>query len=112
MSKKSVHRGDILKNAIKNSGIAVKVAANKAGYSRSSYYKHIEQANLSLHILIQYGKNLEIDFSKDIPGINSIDYTEAGRPTTLKEALKQIDVLKEKYYLLLEKYNKLLEIKN
>jgi hypothetical protein len=112
MSKKSVHRGDILKNAIKNRGIAVKVAASKAGYSRSSYYKHIEQENLSLHILIQYGRNLEIDFSKDIPEINSIDYTETGNPTTLKEALKQIEILKDKYYLLLEKYNKLLEIKN
>ncbi|MCZ4319909.1 hypothetical protein O4H26_13020 [Aequorivita viscosa] len=112
MSKKSVHRGEILENAIKVRGIAIKVAASKAGYSRSSYYKHIDQKDLSLHILIRYGSNLEIDFSKDIPELNSIDYSESGNPKTLKEALNQNNILKEKYYSLLEKYNELLESRN
>lgn len=111
MAKKRNHRGEILKNVVKNLGVATKVAAKKAGYSRSAYYKHIEDEDLSLHILLKYGKGLEYDFSKFIPEINSIDYKQIGTPATLKEALKQIDMLKEKYYSLLEKYNKLLEEK-
>ncbi|MGS2765013.1 hypothetical protein [Sinomicrobium sp. M5D2P9] len=109
MSKKKIHRGEVLKKAVKNSGIAIKVVAEKAGYSRSAYYKHIEMEDLSLHILLKYGKGLEFDFSQFIPEINSIDDKEMGHPVTYKEALNQIHLVKEKYYSLLEKYNNLLE---
>lgn len=111
MSKQRKHRGELLKDTIKSLGVKVEVAANRAGYSRSAYYKHIEDENLSLHILIRYGKGLDYDFSEVIPEINSLNQVETEKPTSLKEALKVIEHLKEKYYLLLEKYNALLEHK-
>ncbi len=112
MISKKRHRGEILETAIKNSGIAIKVVTARAGYSRSSYYNHITNDNLSLHIILKYGEAINFDFSEMIPEIRRIEQVEFGNPKNLREAKKQINILKEKYYNLLEKYNSYLEKDN
>ena len=42
-------------------------ALAKAGYTRSSYYKHIRDPDLPYHILAGYGKAIEHDFTEELP---------------------------------------------
>jgi hypothetical protein len=112
-SKKHIHRGQLLEAAVKASGVNKTLVAEKAGYSRSSYYKHIEEKELEYHILAAYGRALKHDFTEDLPEMPKYLVEEPdeqyGKAPTLQEAMKQRDKWKEKYYELLEKYNKLIE---
>jgi len=112
-SKKHIHRGQLLEAAVKSSRLNISFLAEKAGYSRSSYYKHKEEKTLDYHILAAYGKALKHDFTEDLPEMPKYLVEEPeeqyGKPPTLTEAIKQRDKWREKYYELLEKYNKLIE---
>jgi hypothetical protein len=91
------------------------VVAKRAGYSRSSYYNHIMDPELSFEILQQYGKALKYDFTANFPDMTKHileeEESEYSNPTTLEQALKLADHWKHKYYKLLEKYQQLLEEK-
>lgn len=106
-----MHRGQLLKNIVRNSGISVTTLVKRVGYSRTTYYNHINNKNLELDILDQYGRALGYDFSKDIPEINQIKSFIEREPLTIKEAISQRDQWKAKYFELIEKYNSLLEEK-
>jgi hypothetical protein len=88
--------------------------AQKAGYKRVTYYSHTKKEDLSFAILNKYARAIGHDFSDEIPGIEPFivqeeDHTYKKDPATLKEALKQRDHWKDKYYELMEKYQSLLE---
>jgi len=87
--------------------------AVKAGYSRSAYYKHIDNPELDYHILIAYGKAIRHDFTEEFPEMPRYLIEEPeeiyGKTLTLEEAIHQRDLWKDKYIELLEKYNKLIE---
>lgn len=114
-SKKHIHRGQLLETAVKASRMNKEYVAKKAGYSRASYYKHIEVRDLPYHILAAYGKIIRHDFTEELPEMPRYLVEEPeeqfGKTPTLKEALRQRDHWKEKYYELMEKYNKLIEEK-
>src|ERR1700730_8983913 len=97
--KTKLNRGQILAAAV--GGLNKELIAKKAGYSRSSYYKHIENPNLDFHILIAYGKALKHDFTEelvDMPKYLLGDPDEEYRnPLTLDEANRQRDHWKDKY---------------
>jgi hypothetical protein len=115
LRKNIKHRGEILRLAVNESGLSITLITKKARYSRSSYYNHVEDPELPYEVLERYGRALKHDFSEEFPQINSLrleeEEIEYGRPDTLEKALQQLDRYKEKYYELLEKYNKLLEEK-
>jgi hypothetical protein len=114
-SKKHMHRGQLLESAVKASRLNIEYVAGKANYSRSAYYKHITEPNLDYYILAAYGKALKHDFTEALPDMPKYLVEEPGedygKTPTLKEVQKQRDQWKEKYYELLEKYNKLIEEK-
>lgn len=114
MKKKQIDRGEIVKNAVEASELSIKVIIKKAGYkSTTSYYRHIQMADLSLEIVKRYGKALSHDFSIDIPEIKAIEaFIENENPKTIQEALKERDFWRDKYYAALEKNNELLSILN
>ncbi|MBI5370595.1 MAG: helix-turn-helix domain-containing protein [Sphingobacteriales bacterium] len=109
------NRGQILATVVEASGLKKEEVAKKAGYSRSAYYKHIENPELDFSILIAYGKALRYDFTEDIPGMPRYLLEDAGElygnPENLEEARKILSQLKNKYLELLEKYNRLIEEK-
>ena len=77
---------------------------------------HIKQKNLNLDILKKYAKAIEYDFSNEVSGLEAFavgeeDSVYKTKPKTLKDALKQRDEWKDKYYELLEKYLKYVEHK-
>jgi hypothetical protein len=114
--KTKVHRGQLLAAAVEASRLNKEEVAEKAGYSRSAYYKHIDNRDLEYHILMAYGKALGHDFTEDLPEMPKylLEEPDEGynKPFNLEEAIRQRDLWKDKYIELLEKYNKLIESRN
>ena len=111
--KTRLNRGQVLAAAVQASGLGKEEAARKAGYTRSAYYKHIENPNLDDHILIAYGKAIKYDFTAEFPEMPKYVLEEPeeayGKPKSIEEAIKMIELWKHKYLELLEKYNGLIE---
>ncbi len=114
-SKTHRHRGHILQHAVEATRFKKEDIAAKAGYTRSSYYKHIQDPDLPFHILTSYGKALKIDFTDDLPEMPKYVIEEQDtvytQGMTIGDLHKQIEYWKDKYIELLEKYNKLIEEK-
>ena len=110
-----LNRGQVLATAVEVSGLNKEEAAKRAGYTRSAYYKHIENPELDYHILMAYGKAIGHDFTEEFPNMPKYVFSEPeelyGIPKTLEEANKLLEVWKGKYVELLEKYNRLIEEK-
>lgn len=109
-------RGQILATLVEASGKNKEDVAAKAGYSRSAYYKHIENPNLDYHILIAYGKALNHDFTEEFPDmpqyqVEDVDATYGKPADTVEEANRQKEYWKNKYIELMEKYTSLIEEK-
>jgi len=114
--QKHIHRGQLLEDVVKASGIKKEKVAEKAGYQRTSYYKHIKEPELPYHILTSYGKAINYDFTELLPEMPKYIFQEPeesyNKTLTLDEARNQIDYWKGKYIDLLEQFNKLvLEMK-
>jgi len=113
---KHIHRGALLQQYVEESGLSVTQLTKRVGYSRSSYYNHINDANLPIDILLKYGKVIKHDFFVDFPELMSnvlyephTDFASLSNAETIEEAIKQRDTWKEKYFELLEKYHLLKE---
>lgn len=108
-----LNRGQILAAVVEATGLNKEEIAKKAGYSRASYYKHIENPDLPYHILILYGRVIRHDFTQEFPEMPkyTLEDPEAqyGTPKTIEEAVSIIESWKNKYIELLEKYNQLIE---
>jgi hypothetical protein len=106
-----VHRGELLKKAVKDSGIPVTTLIKRMQFSRTSYYNHIDNKDLPLDILAQYGKALGIDFSVKFPQLKHVENFINKAPLNIEDAISEINYWKDKYYELLEKYNSSIEEK-
>ncbi|QQT29424.1 hypothetical protein I6I99_19025 [Sphingobacterium multivorum] len=113
MSKK--HVGEILDNIATNHPLPKVELIRLAGYgSQSTYYKHISRNDLPFRVLYKYAKVMDYNFAKEIPEfsewIESKNLPKIGASSIEESKLiKEKDSWKEKYFELLEKYNKLLE---
>ena len=114
MRKKQLHRGEIVQRIAEASELSIIKIIKKAGYkSTTSYYRHVQMADLSLEIVHKYGEALKHDFSLEIPEIKEVDWlVESGNPKTIQEAIRERDYWRDKYYSVLEKNNELLFILN
>ena len=110
---KHIHRGEVLNAVVKRSGLKVSDVTKRAGYSRASFYNHISIPDLSYDILDVYGRVLNYDFSEEFPEM--IKYVAFMEPTVeygnSDQLRKEINRWKDKYFVLLEKYNILIEEK-
>ncbi|MCR6720951.1 MAG: hypothetical protein NVV59_11835 [Chitinophagaceae bacterium] len=112
--QKKQHRGLLLAIAVQNSRYTRTDAAKRARYCRSTYYKHIRQADLSYDILERYGKAIYHNFAEDLPEMRRYsieDPSESFNEETRnpRELVRQRDYWKKRYYEQLERNNKLLE---
>ena len=102
MSDLIIHRGEIVKNAVRNSGIKISELARKIGASRRFIYIIFGREKIALHDIRKIGEAINHDFSNEI--------------IELKENVPQIyqteTFWKDKYIKLLEEYNELLKNKN
>ncbi|HWK58144.1 MAG TPA: hypothetical protein VNQ80_12430 [Parapedobacter sp.] len=105
------HRGEILSRVIREKNAKIAPLAKKMGIDRGTVYRHMDDPELSLDYITQYGKALDYDFSKDFPEMLYVlreppaEYGSAKSYDELKDAA---DYWKDKYIDILEKYNALL----
>ena len=109
---KNIHRGEVLEAVVKRSDLTISETVKRAGYSRSTYYLHINNAQLSYDILESYGKVLGHDFTEHFPDmVKYVSFNTPKESVTLEQAIRERDQWKDKYFNLLEKYNVLVEEK-
>ncbi|TNE54608.1 MAG: hypothetical protein EP338_07250 [Bacteroidetes bacterium] len=104
------HRGEIVEQAVRNSGYSITKLANKLGKSRRWLYLTFENPNLSLDHILEIGRLINYDFSGEIDEfkqISSHSVFEPGNEYVPDE--RSVSYWKNKYFELLEEYHQLLK---
>jgi hypothetical protein len=119
------HQGEILQEAIKNSGISITRIVDGLGITRPTIYRKFKEETLDYSFVKRVGDIIGHDFSRDftalqqasLPFVSSrIDVTPLQAVTPKQPVLqqaepdctKQLMTLQSKYIALLEAYNELL----
>ena len=123
------HQGEILQEAIKNSGISITRIVDELGITRPTIYRKFKDETLDVAFVKRVGEIIQHDFSQDftlqqqavIPfAVNNIvshvtRETERVKssgvsvvPPNDLDCSKQLMALQQKYISLLEAYNELL----
>ena len=105
----AVHQGDIVERIIRRQGHSLTDLARLTGVNRRSIYNWFQQARLKPENIIKLGQAIKHDFSEQFPE-QFVPEDFVVSPTPLKVQDEQVDVWKEKYIDLLERYNLLLRI--
>ena len=105
------HRGELVKEAVYKSGIAITDLAKRMGKSRRWVYQMFENSNVSLDVVLQIGKIIHYDFSNEIKEFSP--FLNFNEPTSIYEKNEpDAEYWKNKYLKLLEEYNELLKAKS
>lgn len=99
------HRGEIVEKAVRGSGIPLTRIADRLGKSRRWIYNIFETPDLSLDVILEIGKIIHYDFTKEIPQLAPSYFTENPLIYTEQDA----EFWKNKYFMLLEEYHELLK---
>jgi hypothetical protein len=97
------HRGEILREAVRQSGLTAKEITEKTKISHTRLYRMYKDPYVSFDELILLGKALRYNFANDFPELN-----EDGTPLNEPEDTTNYKV---KYYELLEEHLKVLREK-
>jgi CRISPR/Cas system-associated exonuclease Cas4 (RecB family) len=100
------HRGEIIEQAVRSSGLAISKIAEKLGKSRRWMYLMFENPHVSYETIVALGKILHHDFSNEMRSMNSM----VSEPQEIY-VKQDLHFWREKYYTLLEEYNELLKKK-
>jgi transcriptional regulator with XRE-family HTH domain len=115
VSKKKVHRGQVLAAAVKSNGVTIVALTKRVGISRPTYYEHINDEDLSLEMILKYGKALNYDFSTDIPDlmayISSIPESDI-KYLSVEQLVQEVGKYKDKFHEVLEKLENLRDENN
>ncbi|MBK9330429.1 MAG: hypothetical protein IPM95_14270 [Sphingobacteriales bacterium] len=99
------HKGEIVEKAVRESGIPISKVAKTLGKNRRWMYHTFKSNNISIDVILEIGKIIHHDFSKDIKGL--IKYKLASDQSD-EDMENKAEFWKNKYVELLEKYNELL----
>lgn len=119
------HQGEILQEAIKNSGISITRIVESLGITRPTIYRKFKDDTLDVNFVKSVGQIIGHDFSEDFTLVQQStlpftasynrtpvtpDLTPRSSPATASETdlAKQLVTLQAKYIALLEAYNELL----
>ncbi|MCC3156086.1 helix-turn-helix domain-containing protein [Hymenobacter sp. 15J16-1T3B] len=122
------HQGEILQEAIKNSGISISRIVQELGITRPTIYRKFKETTLDYNFVKRVGEVIQHDFTQDFdtPVQSHLPFTPVSvtssvnnvtRSASVKEnALQSVDqdpvkalmALQAKYIALLEAYNELL----
>lgn len=109
-----IHRGKILEQVLRKwsseNGAPLTFIAKKAGYDRSTIYRHFKDESLDYGIIRQYGRIIRHDFSKEFPTLKEsdtigLDPEEPYGGMSKEECYSQVEHWRNKYIKLLEQYN-------
>ena len=119
------HQGEILQDAIKNSGISITHIVEEMGITRPTMYRKFKERELDYAFVTKVGEIISHDFSQDFTAVQqsalpfvtpaakvSAANTVTQRVTVAQNAesdlASQLLALQTKYIALLESYNELL----
>ena len=119
------HQGEILQEAIKNSGISITRIVEELGITRPTIYRKFKEETIDYTIVKRIGDIINHDFSNDftvvqqssLPFVTSVVRTPVTNAVTSRvtpnqnldtDPSKQLLTLQAKYIALLESYNELL----
>lgn len=97
------HRGEILREAVRQSGLTAKEITEKTKISHTRLYRMYKDPYVSFDELILLGKALRYNFANDFPELSN----EGISPVEIEENINY----KVKYYELLEEHLKVLREK-
>ena len=104
------HRGEIIKNAIYQSGYSITKLAERLGKSRRWMYLLFENTNVSLDVILKIGEVIHYDFSQEIKELKPTSQIVNDNLSPYGSATqKDVEYWKNKYLSLLEEYNQLLK---
>lgn len=105
----AVHQGDVIERIIRRQGHSLTDLARLTGVNRRSIYNWFLQPRVKPENIIRIGQAIHHDFSAQFPEqFVSEDFVPVA--DQLKVVDEKLDVWKEKYVDLLERYNLLLRI--
>jgi lambda repressor-like predicted transcriptional regulator len=93
------HRGEIIKQAIEDSGIKLTKVVKDTGIKKSTLFSLFHQVNPKLEYIIKIGKAIKHDFGQEIPELKGPDPLAADENLTYK--IKYMELL-EKYLMAME----------
>jgi predicted transcriptional regulator len=107
-----MHKGEIIKEAVNQSGVSVAQLAREMHVSRGTIYNIYAQIEVKNDTILKIGNIIHYDFSEKFPKLktNKVEDPQEEYSTKIVTQLKEeIDHWKGKYITLLEDYNKLLK---
>ena len=119
------HQGEILQEAIKNSGISITRIVEELGITRPTIYRKFKEETVEYSFVKRVGEIINHDFSNDFtnsqqitlpfvtnsvktPILNNVTPRVTQVLNTDSDPAKQLFALQSKYIALLEAYNELL----
>lgn len=119
------HQGEILQEAIKNSGISITRIVDELGITRPTIYRKFKEETVDYSFVKKVGEIINHDFSDDFTALQqsaisfvttpvrnttTVPVTSRVTPAQLTEndPSRQLLLLQAKYIALLEAYNELL----
>ena len=123
------HQGEILQEAIKNSGISITRIVDELGITRPTIYRKFKEETIDYSFVKKVGEIINHDFSNDFTSLqqSSLSFVTASARVTPSQHVtnrvtaervtpsaadadpsRQLLVLQTKYIALLEAYNELL----
>jgi plasmid maintenance system antidote protein VapI len=119
------HQGEILQEAIKNSGISITRIVEELGITRPTIYRKFKDETVDYSIVKRVGEIINHDFSNDFTNVQQSALPFVTQPvktlvtpivtqrvtpplSTDSDPSKQLLALQAKYIALLEAYNELL----
>lgn len=101
-----MHKGQVIEKAVREAGVSITQLAKKINKSRQWVYNTFESTQVPLDVIIEIGKAIHYDFSKDFKQLKG--YTVQTEDNNMVEEANA-DYWKQKYIHLLEEYNQLLK---
>ena len=119
------HQGEILQEAIKNSGISITRIVEEMGITRPTIYRKFKEETVDYSFVTRVGEIINHDFSNDFTSLqqSSLSFVTSSVKTIVTSGVtprvtvaqntdsdpsKQLFALQSKYIALLEAYNELL----
>jgi hypothetical protein len=108
-----MHRGKIIEEYLRRNKVNLTKLADRLPFTLRTMYRHFEEEDLQLELILDYSEAVDHDFSDQIPEMEALKFRlrEPSVPYSIKEKnkLSESDYYRLKYETLLEKYNEMLE---
>lgn len=104
------HHGEIIERLVRRNNVSITDLARQSKVSRSKVYEWFNKAELGVDVIYKIGRVLKYDFSKDFPEYfpNKYQSSYYMQQSQYLNNAQRVDIWKDKYIVLLEKYKELL----